>query len=114
MRLIVVLGLCGLAGALGCDSGPPLVDAQIGAGSSLGRVTVQIAHNHDSDGVRTSASALFVRWRGVAADTVGALLALPGYGVEELADGECRVFDQASAMGDAAGGQADIQLLDAG
>jgi len=106
--------LCGLIAALGCSGADPPIDAAGAAGSSFGRVTVQASHNHDTDAVRVSASALFVRWRGLAESTVRTLLSLPGFGVDDLRPGDCRLLDQAAAMGYAAGGRADIQLLDAG
>jgi hypothetical protein len=102
-----------LLAACGAASAP--IDASAQAGSSAGRVTIQIAHSEDTGTTRTQAQAMFVRWRGLTETTVAQLLALPGWGTEEFAIGECRVIDQAQALGDAAGGQrADIQLLDAG
>lgn len=106
--------LC-VIGAVGCGEPTAPIDAASQVGSSAGRVTVQIKHDHDSGVLRSQAQAMFVKWRGVSESTVAQLLALPGWGTEELAPGQCGLFDQATALGDAAGGQrADIQLLDAG
>jgi hypothetical protein len=99
---------------LGCSAGGPSIDASGMSAASLGRVTIQVAHNHDTEALRARAEAVFVRWRGLPETTVGTVLALPGFEIDELRAGECRLFDQAAAMGEAAGGRADIQLLDAG
>ena len=106
--------LCVIA-AIGCGGPSAPIDAANQVGSSAGRVTIQVKHDHDTGGLRSLAQAMFVKWRGVSESTVAQLLALPGFGTEELTPGECRVVDQAQALGEAAGSQrADIQLLDAG
>src|SRR5262249_34241348 len=113
-RLSILSGICVLMSTVACNPGDAPIDASGMAFAQLGRVTIQLAHDHDTNARRVHTEAVFARWRGLAENTVGAVLALPGFGIGELKAGECRVFDQAAAMGEAAGGRVDIQLLDAG
>jgi hypothetical protein len=115
VRVGVFSALCGLLLATaGCSGDDAPLDATGGGVDSLGRVTIQEIHNHEDGSLHVDAGALFVRWRGLAESTIGALLSLPGYGVDELRPGVCQLINQPQAMGAATGGRADVQLLEAG